>query len=333
MKNVKINIEDIDFTKPVIYYCDVYGLSANAIRNRFKKLQIYNKFIFVGSSGKNMKILRDKLFNEYLINPKLCKECSKQIEYKNKENDFCSHCCAMTYIQRENPRKMSEKQKKILSIKLKEYWGKNPIPKIKIKCKLCNKEFEVINYYKNKRRFCSRKCASKGKDNSNCGGFRGYAGNGGKHGWYKGYYCQSSWELAWVIYNLDNDIKFKRNTRGFECFYDKKVHKFYPDFYLEDLKTFVEIKGRIRNDDVEKIKQFKENLIVLYKKEMKPILNYVIQKYGINFIELYDGNPYKKIKKNKCLLCGEPAKFKYCSRQCGCKAAQQLSPYHKNNLM
>ena len=25
----------------------------------------------------------------------------------------------------------------------------------------------------------------------------------GKHGWYKEYWCDSSWELAYVIYNLD----------------------------------------------------------------------------------------------------------------------------------
>lgn len=56
----------------------------------------------------------------------------------------------------------------------------------------------------------------------------------GKHGWYKEYWCDSSWELAYVIYNLDHNIKFKRNYQGFTYIFNNKLHKFYPDFILED---------------------------------------------------------------------------------------------------
>lgn len=52
------------------------------------------------------------------------------------------------------------------------------------------------------------------KKNKKSGGYRK---NGGKgiRGWYKGYWCDSSWELAYVIYNLEHNIHFIRNTKGF----------------------------------------------------------------------------------------------------------------------
>jgi len=41
--------------------------------------------------------------------------------------------------------------------------------------------------------------------NSGKGGKRIGSGRG-KSGWYKGYWCDSSWELAYVIYNIDHDV-------------------------------------------------------------------------------------------------------------------------------
>ena len=117
------------------------------------------------------------------------------------------------------------------------------------------------------------------------GGYRKNSGHG-KMGWYKGYYCQSSWELAWVIYAIDNNIKFNRNTEGFEYNLNDKVKKYYPDFILED-GGYLEIKGW-GNYTFEKISQFPYKITVLYKKEIQPILEYVKKKYGNNFINLYE---------------------------------------------
>ena len=108
----------------------------------------------------------------------------------------------------------------------------------------------------------------------------------GKKGWYKGYWCDSSWELAWVIYNLDNNIAFTRNTEGFEYLFDNIKHKYFPDFKKEDV--FIEIKGYFSEQVKAKINQFPFKLEVLSKEEMKPILEYVINKYGKDFIKLYE---------------------------------------------
>lgn len=128
------------------------------------------------------------------------------------------------------------------------------------------------------------------KKNPLSGGLRKGSGRG-KKGWYKGYWCDSSWELAWVIYNIDNGIKFERNHSGFEYEYKNQKRKYYPDFIM--LGTFYEIKGRrsfekMDEENKEKIRQFKNNLVILYEKEMKPYLNYVIDKYGKDFIKLYE---------------------------------------------
>ena len=127
------------------------------------------------------------------------------------------------------------------------------------------------------------------KKNHISGGLRKGSGRG-KKGWYKNYWCDSSWELAWVIYNLEHNVTFKRNKIGFEYFYKNKKRKYYPDFIISE--TYYEIKGRRRYEDLdvqnkEKLKQFKNDLIILYEKDMKLYLEYVINKYGKNFIRLY----------------------------------------------
>lgn len=128
------------------------------------------------------------------------------------------------------------------------------------------------------------------KKNPSSGGIRKGSGRG-KKGWYKGFWCDSSWELAWVIYNIDNQIVFERNNLGFEYNFSGKTHKYYPDFKIGE--TYYEIKGRrsyekLDDENKNKISSFQHNLVVLYEGEMKPYLDYVIKKYGKDFIKLYE---------------------------------------------
>ena len=117
------------------------------------------------------------------------------------------------------------------------------------------------------------------------GGYRKGSGRG-KKGRYKGYWCDSSWELAWVIYNIEHQIKFKRNTKGFKYNFKGKEHKYYPDFKIGD--TFFEIKGYVTEQSISKIDGFKSKIEVIDKNKIKPFLKYVIEKYGKDFIKLYD---------------------------------------------
>lgn len=288
MKDIHINIEELDYTKPISYYCSIYGLSENALRNRFKRLGIYNKFVF--TQGHTSTIKSTVLKEEYTRSPKLCLECNSELDYKKSTNKFCSKKCFSKYnLKQGNVRRWSSEERQRLSESMigKERLdlrnGKN------ILCNNCKKEFYVTP--SNQSKCCSKKCyhewANKiGYMKGKTGGYRKEAGRG-KMGWYRGIYCNSTWELAWVIYSLDNNIKFKRNNEGFEYQFGNNKYKFYPDFILEDGR-YVEIKGWVTNKDNAKFNYFPHHLIILKKVEMEPILKYVVQTYGKDYWKMYE---------------------------------------------
>ena len=116
--------------------------------------------------------------------------------------------------------------------------------------------------------------------------------HGYKRGWYKGYWCDSSWQLAYVIYNLDHNINFKRNIEGFEYQFNNQILRVYPDFILED-GTIVQIKGWFGQKNQQKIKTlqqlFGDKFKLITKEEMnKTYLPYVIMTYGNDYIKLYE---------------------------------------------
>ena len=85
------------------------------------------------------------------------------------------------------------------------------------------------------------------------GGFREGAVKGCyKYGYYKNIRCDSSWELAFVVFNIEHNIPIARNTRRFEYFINDKKHNFIPDFIVNNTEL-VEIKGK--QDNNWKIKQ------------------------------------------------------------------------------
>lgn len=111
-----------------------------------------------------------------------------------------------------------------------------------------------------------------------------------KAGIYNGIECDSSWELAYLLYCLDNNISIVRNHRGFKYRWDDGEHTYFPDFYLPEEDTYVEIKGYKVDRDDQKINQFPLDLKlkVIKKDDMKPILKEVRRIHGNDFIELYD---------------------------------------------
>lgn len=265
---------------------------------------------------------------------KIIRRSKKEIENSKSGKFFCSHSChaKIAQIGRKQTKETKEKiSKSIIEFskteKFKEVNNKNKQryinKRIKKMCPICNKEFSVCKS-SIKQIYCSKECCESDKNfkyRKRNGGYRKGSGRG-KKGWYKSYRCDSSWELAYVIYNLEHNIKFTRNNEGFEYQYEDKTYRYYPDFILED-GIYVEIKGVLDKKNQAKIASFKKPLKVLYKKEMQEYLKYVIDKYGKNFIELYEGHPHKQ-RNNKCLVCGKSAKNKYCSRSCCGKQINKL---------
>lgn len=108
-----------------------------------------------------------------------------------------------------------------------------------------------------------------------------------RRGSYKGYWCDSSWELAYVIYCLDHNISITRNIEYFPYIFEENERSYFPDFYLPELCLYVEIKGYMNDRSLCKIQQFPSDkkIVVLQDKEMQPILEYVINKYGKDYCD------------------------------------------------
>lgn len=107
----------------------------------------------------------------------------------------------------------------------------------------------------------------------------------GKKGKYQGFFFASSWELAFIIYCIEHDIHFVRNWKKFEYINDAGCKKNYvPDFIVNDV--YIEIKGYITKNVLLKKEQFPYDLQIYDLTKMKEILNYVIQKYGKNFVDV-----------------------------------------------
>jgi len=134
-----------------------------------------------------------------------------------------------------------------------------------------------------KRKFRHTK-ESIAKLKKNAGGLRRGAGRG-KRGWYHNIWCDSSWELAFVIYCKDYNIQIERNSQSFIYVYKGTRYKYYPDFIVNG--DFIEIKGYRTKKWEAKESQFPNKLTVYDYKKMKPILEYVRINYGNDFINLY----------------------------------------------
>lgn len=131
---------------------------------------------------------------------------------------------------------------------------------------------------------------SKYAKSRNFGGYTKGSGRG-KKGWYKGFFCDSSWELAFVIYCLEHGLDIKRNFEKRQYKYEGEIKNYIPDFSVNGVLT--EIKGYKTPQWLAKIKD-NSDIKVLYENDLKPILEYVITKYGKDFTRLYKKEGYPR---------------------------------------
>lgn len=118
------------------------------------------------------------------------------------------------------------------------------------------------------------------------GGYEvGKLGGNGKRGYYKGLYCMSSWELAFVVYHLEQGCAVEQCKEHFEYEMDGKKHLYTPDFKIGNV--YYEIKNWHRPDTDFKIKSFPKDkkLILIEGSQNKIYLDFVKTKYGTKFWE------------------------------------------------
>jgi hypothetical protein len=159
------------------------------------------------------------------------------------------------------------------------------------------------------------------------GGARQGSGSG-KSGYYKGVYCASTYELAWVIYHIDHNLKFERAK---EVFKYNGTRKYFPDFKYPDTCHFIEIKGFVRQDeDIEqKLQSVRDagfTISILFQDDLSGCFKWVKEHYKYTQLqELYDGHKPKFWFTCKHCLNGFGSFYTprfYCSNICAGKAAR-----------
>jgi len=281
------------FRMDKMYKCKICG-------KIFKKQQLYASHMWSIHGGEqekkeaSKKISKKSLLQRIKV-IKYCEKCGKPFEVertvnkngiqniRKKEKRFCSRSCANSHIQ-------TEKQNKIRSEKLKRL---NSVSFKKIKCKICGKEIKL-----NKYGYC-KNCLTKSDEykqimskalKGKTGGYNEGTTTQYKQGRYKGIWCNSSWELAFILYCEDNNINFERNIKRFPYVFNNEKHNYIPDFLIND-RLYIEIKGRVYNveKDRAKYEYFPKHLKIYHRKEfMNTILKEIQNNYGKDFIKLYN---------------------------------------------
>ncbi|MBP5459708.1 MAG: hypothetical protein J6Y62_06080 [Clostridia bacterium] len=109
-----------------------------------------------------------------------------------------------------------------------------------------------------------------------------FRGGGKPHrGYYRGIWCDSSWELAFLMWCLDKGIEIVRATDDFKYPFRNGFKYYRPDFVVEG--TYVEIKGVMDGRSRRKIDNFPLPLKVIGKREIQPYLDYARSKYGEDY--------------------------------------------------
>lgn len=107
-----------------------------------------------------------------------------------------------------------------------------------------------------------------------------------KQGWYKGIYCDSSWELAFVVYHLEHGLSIARCMEHRKYVFNGVHRTYVPDFVTDE--GIIEIKGYWTDQSRAKAAQ-NPDIKVLMQKDIQYCLDYTTEKYGSKFWEtLYE---------------------------------------------
>lgn len=211
----------------------------------------------------------------YKIEKVQCEVCGKMIS----KNNLHSHMDKHNGIVRDTWNKGLTKDNDIRLAQMSET------------LKHLYKSETIISKQKNKPRTEEekQKISQTMKNNPNAGGLRHGSGKG-KKGWYNGFFCDSTYELVYVIYNLDHNIRFKRSKLKYQYEYNNEIHNYYPDFELED-GSLVEVKGYYNKQVEAKINSVNDRKITLLMQEdLQYAFEYVKENYTYDKLEdLYNG--------------------------------------------
>jgi hypothetical protein len=275
----------------------------------------------------------------------ICEKCNKMHNGSYGSGRFCSRSCAnsrnWTSVDIAKKSKSAKQSTKVRNANIKRnakrwenYVGSKPYTKLKtpIACPICHKSF----YPRYHTTYCSRLCFIDdvgGKYRKKAPGGLRHGSGRGKSGWYKDMWCDSTYELAYVIYHIDYNIPIYRN-REYWTYIDpnryNKTFKYYPDFVVNN--TLIEIKGYKSTLDNTKIESVTKPIKILYKEQLSGIFQYIKAKYNIPITRLWELYTDRTPIKHRCKCCTKIFyNFKttatFCSRQCCGKCGGRQQQY------
>jgi hypothetical protein len=220
---------------------------------------------------------------------------------------------------------MSQSAKKYVELQggISPSRGKLRAPRESRVCPVCLETF--VRRKLDPRKFCSSTCFAKVS-----GGVR--AGSGRAiPGWYKGIYCGSTYELAWVIYNLDHAVPFIRFPGEIRT----ATVCYVPDFLIGN--RIIEIKGYAGDPMRLELKRQAAvaagyEHVTLFKKDLKECFEWVKEHYDKPLHLLYDNS--SKYKTSVCESCQcsfehtVTEERKYCSRKCAGNSIAKIGRTH-----
>lgn len=206
------------------------------------------------------------------MNMKICPKCQS---HHTKNGKYCTKSCAnsRTWTKEDKIKKsISSLQSEKVKIanrsksKTQKKRQKNRNNWESVLCKVCFNSFSRLK--SDTRKTCSKACAKF----LPMGGLRKNSGIG-KSGWYKGFWLNSTYELAYVIYHLHKNIKIEKCNTWFSYIdpITKSFRKYYPDFIVDG--KIIEIKGYKK--PIDEVKIHACNATLLCKDDLKDIFDYV----------------------------------------------------------
>lgn len=275
-----------------------------------------------------------KEFQEYNSKEKTCKMCGNSFYKawtKYSLTEFCCKECSKKYssmLNRDNTKVANGLRRFYTPIVEKNKQKYYASPKY---CHICGNLIPYEKrYYKTCSIECSKQCRVKTtRENGSykkIGGYRAGSGRS-KSGYYKGFFCGSTYELVYYIYCRDHGINIERNEKTFAYEWEGKTHTYLPDFRTDE--GLIEIKGYHTKQVDAKLSGVDEPIKILYAKDLEPMMQYIDKIYNVyhrgktnNYYTLYD--EYKPQHEYVCSHCGKlftrdkksKTKHTFCSKRC-----------------
>lgn len=295
-------------------HCDVH------LTNKYGSIEVFREKHQRNHEGvpqknrENASRKKEEAIKAWVSEEHRCECCGKIMIEKFGSGRFCSRSCANSRKLAEEQRaerranlmnnpnlKLFRKSSEIDEEEAERYNQIRRLGKLKIKnnyelnprkCIICG---STIDYQHRNNKTCCKECRNRLNLLNNAD--RNFYNS--KKGKFDGILFDSTYELAFYIYCKDNNIQCIRNTEVcFPYIYEDKTHYYYPDFYIPQINTYIELKGRKKDIDEIKIRSAIEHgaqIKLLKEDDLHEVFNFIKNKYnlqynsgGNNFYLLYD---------------------------------------------